>query len=138
MATAVQTGTEIQNFIDGEKRARRRRQRAGPQPGQRRNYRVRPAVRRGGRRRRRAGREARLSGMVRDPARRARPSAAAIADALEENGEELSQSSPPNVGKPIETMGEEIPVLSTTSASSRARLGSTAAPPASTWLATRR
>ena len=73
MATAAQTGTEIQNFIDGESSAPADGgERAGPQPGHRRADRDRAAVRRGGRRRRGAGREARLQGVVGDAAGRAR------------------------------------------------------------------
>ena len=141
MATAAQT-TEIENFIDGEHRpGRGRRQRADPEPGDRRADRDRAAVRRG-----------------RTSTPRCRPPSAPstewsetppgeralallrIADALEEHGDELSQLESLNVGKPIEAMRtRRCRSSSTTCASSPARrAASTASRPASTCAATRR
>ena len=112
MATAAKTGTEIQNFIDGESRA--------PADGAREPV-LNPAT----------GEEIATSPLSGEEDVDAAVQAAKraftewsetppgerayallkIADALEENGEELSQMESLNVGKPIEAMREEIPVL---------------------------
>jgi 1-pyrroline dehydrogenase len=112
MATAAKTGTEIQNFIDGQSRA--------PADGASEAI-LNPA----------SGEEiatAPLSGEADvdaavQAAKRAfkdwsetPPGERAyallkIADLLEEHGEELSQMESLNVGKPIEAMREEIPVM---------------------------
>jgi 1-pyrroline dehydrogenase len=112
MATAAHTGTEIQNFIDGESRA--------PSGGEREPV-LNPAT----------GDEIATSPLSGEEDVDAAVQAAKrafkewsetppgerayallkIADSLEENGEELSQMESLNVGKPIEAMREEIPVL---------------------------
>ena len=112
MATAAQTGTEIQNFIDGESR---------PPSGGDREPVLNPAT----------GEEIATSPLSGEedvdaavqaakrafkdwsetpPGERAH-ALLKLADSLEEHGEELSQMESLNVGKPIEAMREEIPVL---------------------------
>ena len=106
--------TKIRNFIGGEERdPAERRDRGDPQPGHRGGDRRRADVGRGGRRRRRRGRAARRStaGRRRTPRERAE-ALLRIADAIEENAEELARIESLNVGKPYQTtLEEELPVV---------------------------
>ena len=112
MATAAKTGTEIQNFIDGEKRspvdgasepvlnpATGEQIATAPLSGE---QDVDAAVQ--------AAKRA-FQGWSETPPGERAYALLKLADSLEENGEELSQLESANVGKPIEAMREEIPVL---------------------------
>ncbi len=112
MATAAQTRTEIQNFIDGQSQppvdgasepvvnpATGEQIATTPQSGE---QDVDAAVQ--------AAKRA-FQGWSETPPGERAYALLKIADALEEHGEELSQLESANVGKPIEAMREEIPVL---------------------------
>ena len=112
MATVAQT-TQIENFIDGEHRPAADGSSEpilNPATGE--QIATAPAVRRAGRRRRGAGRQARIPGVVRDAPGERALALLRIADALEEHGDELSRLESLNVGKPVESMkADEMPVL---------------------------